>query len=389
MVSLALGLTCGFAVASCGTREDNTVGASFIEDEAELKAVRSLSIAPPDTSADFQLANPGGSPGSLGRVLIGADDFYVCRTLWRIDVSAFTDSSSVVDSAAFRLVHLEGWGDPATMALSLHRITSSWQESAASVDTLFPSFAPAADTVSFVVTTGGDVASIPLTEFVRTWVDTPDSNFGFTVQPLDGVRTIREFGSSESSDSPQLFVFRTDTVDTLTFQITEDSFFLAKRDAQSTLAGQPGRLTLARGIPARALLHFPPAELHSLLGPRATVNRATLTLFVDASLSRLTSVSVRAARVLDSEWSGESTEIESIYYGDAVLEAGADSVVIEIAGLVDKLYKEQNNGFEIRLAEELLDVDYVRFHAHDSADSARVPRLKIWYTPGDVPEGTP
>ncbi len=389
MVSLALGLTCGFVIAACGTREDNTVGASFIEEQGELKAVRSLSLPPPDASADFQLANPGGSPGSLGGVLIGADDFYTCRTLWRIDLSAFTDSSSVVDSAAFRLVHLEGWGDPATMALSLNRITSSWQETSASVDTLFPSFAPAADTVSFSVTASGDVASVPLTEFVRYWVDTPDSNFGFLLQPVDGVSTIREFGSSESSDLPQLFVFRTDTVDTLTFQIAEDSFFLAKRDAQSTLAGQPRRLTLARGIPARALLHFPPAELDSLLGPRATVNRATLTLFVDSSLSRLTSVSVRAARVLDSEWSGESTEIESVFYGGTVLEAGADSVVVEIAGLVDKLYRDQNDGFEIRLAEELLDVDYVRFHAHDSEDPMRVPRLKIWYTPGDVAEGAP
>lgn len=388
-MSLACGLACGIALVSCGTREDNTVGAEFIEERAELKAVRLWSVAPPDTTTDFQLANPGGSPGSLGRVLVGADDFYVCRTLWRVDLSAFTDSSSAVDSAAFRLVHLEGWGDPTTMALSLNRVTSSWQEATASVGTLFPSFAPAADTVAFTVTAAGEVASVPVTELVRFWVDTPDSNFGFVLQPLDAVQTIREFGSSESVDLPQLFVFRTGTVDTLTFQIAEDTFYLAKRDAQATLAGQPGRLTLARGVPARALLRFPPAELDSVLGPRATVNRATLTLYVDSSLSRLTSLSVRAARVLDGVWSGESTQIESVFYGGTIFEADADSVVIEIAGLVDLLYKQQNYGLQVSLAEELLDVDYVRFHAHDSADSARVPRLKIWYTPGDVVEGTP
>ena len=93
--------------------------------------------------------------------------------------------------------------------------------------------------------------------------------------------------------------------------------------------------------------------------------------------------------ILPSLIGADATDIEGIFYGGTIFDSAADSVVVEIAGLVDLLYREQNYGLEIRLGDELLDVDYVRFHAYDTADSAKVPRLKIWYTPGDVPEGTP
>jgi hypothetical protein len=296
----------------------------------------------------------------------------------------------VIDSAAFRLVHVEGYGDPATMALSRHRVTTAWLETDASVDSLFPTFAAAVDTVTLSASATGETVDFTLTDFVKFWVDVPDSNFGFTLQPANGVNAIREYGSSEATEPPQLLIFRNGGADTLSFAITNDTFFVTKKDSQSTLAGQPRRLTLARGVPARTLLYFPPVELDSLLGPRATINRATVTLYPDASLTRLTStVSARAARVLSSEWSGESTTIENIFHGGTEFDASADSVEIEIAGLVALQYEEENYGLQVRLGDELADVDYVRFHAHDTADSARVPRLKIWYTPGDVLGGSP
>jgi hypothetical protein len=152
------------------------------------------------------------------------------------------------------------------------------------------------------------------------------------------------------------------------------------------IPGDPGRLTVARGIPARAFLAFTLPDL----GERATINRAQLVVWPDQALSQLNSFSLGVSRVLEAGWAGSDTYVGGVIYGPTEATAESDSLVFEIALLVEEIYLEGgNHGFQVRATNELVDIDYLRFHSEASADGARRPRLHIFYTPGDDPEVQP
>jgi hypothetical protein len=243
------------------------------------------------------------------------------------------------------------------------------------------------DTVAFSFLVSGDSLDVPLTELTRFWIDHPDSGFGIALIPDPSSTSLHELFSAESTKPPQLITtWNTGTTDTsVILNPADDSYFLRTTGAFVPLTNEPGRMTVARAIPARSLLRFPIPDL----GPRATVNRAELTLFVDPALSKLHDFTIGVQRVTALPWSDASTPVDAFLDGAnageaPLVSAGADSVLLNVTITVSNLVEQGNFGMRVRATNEILDAEYVRFHAHDSADVARRPRLKIWYTPGDA-----
>lgn len=393
---IRIAAVCGFALfaafsAGCAKHENNTLGVGLIEDLAELKAVQTLVLSPPDSSEDFQLTTSEGSSGQASTLLLGLDSGILSQPLVRFDISPLPDSgqSAVIDTAFVRFFFDESSGDPQSLSATIHRVGSPWNESMAAADSL-PIILAALDTIPFSFLVTGDSIDVPVTELTRFWIDHPDSVFGFALIPDSSSTSLDELFSSESVKPPQLIaMWNTGTTDTsVTLSPAEDLFFLRTTSAFLPVTEVPGRMALARAIPARSLLRFVLPDL----GPRATVNRAELTLFVDAVNSRLHDFTIVAQRVT-GEWSGATTPVDAFLDGAVegefpLVSATSDSVTINVTTTASNWVSQGNFGLRLRASNEIVDAEFVRFHAHDSEVPERRPRLKIWYTPGD-PEGSP
>jgi hypothetical protein len=362
----------------------------LIEDLSESKEVRTLILSPPDTSADFQLATSEGSSGQASALLLGVDSGVLSQSLVRFDVSPLPDSgqSSIVDTAFVRFFFDESSGDPQSLSATIHRIGTPWNELIAAADSL-PLLLAAIDTISFSFLVSGDSVDVPLTELTRFWIDHPDSMFGIALIPDSLSTSLHELFSAESTKPPQLIAtWNTGTIDTtVTVNPADDMFFLRTTSAFVPLTNEPGRMSVARAIPARSLLRFAIPDL----GPRATVNRAELTLFLDPALSQLTDFTIGVQRVTAAQWSDASTPVDGFLDGAEagvapLVSATTDSVRLNVTITVTNLVEDGNFGMRVRASDEILDAEFVRFHAHDSEDSSRRPKLKIWYTPGDAGE---
>lgn len=385
VATFALGLTAVFLVAGCGSRKNDALGLDYIEDQAQTKAVRTITITPPDSSSDFQLSAPEGTSGLTTTLLLGQETGLSSRGLVRFDLAALPDSgqSASLIAATARFFFHEGTGDPATLALAVHRCVSNWEESIASADSLFPAIDPVGFTTSLAVADSGDSADISVTELVRFWIDRPDSNFGIALLPEAGVNGLQEFYSAEGLLPPQLLA-RWSTASgesTAAINPNHDTFFLRTTTGFVPLSDTPGRLAVGRGIAARSFVKFPFPDL----GPRATIHRAELTLFADQSVSRLHEFTIGVQRLLDANWNGASTSLDGTIESAVSVSAQSDSVTILVTTAVNEMLDEGNFGFLVRANDEKPDVDFIRFHAGDSEDSARRPRLKIWTTAGDAP----
>jgi hypothetical protein len=383
------GAALGLLFAGCGSRENNGLGVGLIAGEAETKAVRIADLSPPDTSVDFQLTSPGGTAGVSSSLLLGRESGLVSRALLRFDLTPLPDSGqgSTLDTAFVRLVYDEGFGDPQSLTVTVHRVLAPWGENIVSVDSLFPAISPALDTVSLAVSVTGDSTSVPLTELTRFWLDRPDSNFGMALVPDDATNAMLEFMSGENATPPSLVATwsQSGTDTTAIATTTDDTHFLGATTGFVPLDQEPGRLAVARGLPSRALLKFAIPDF----GPRATINRAEITLYADQSLSRLVDFTIGAQRITEEPWKGDSTTIDTFFEGITTVDASTDSAKIVVTTIVTRIVEEENHGIVIRPSIERVDADFIRFHAHDSAVIERRPRLTIWYTAGDAPEDLP
>ncbi len=229
--------------------------------------------------------------------------------------------------------------------------------------------------------------SVPITDLARFWIDRPESSFGVALVPDEATNTLLEFFSREGTSPPRLVASwsQSGTDTTASVPPNDDTHFLGTTPGFVPLDQEPGRLAVARGIPARALLKFAIPDL----GPRATVNRAELTLFADQSLSHLTDFTIGAQRVISEPWNGDSTSVSTLLEGVTTVDASTDSTNLAVTTLVTTMIEEGNHGFLVRPSAERVDADYIRFHAHDSAQPERRPRLTIWYTAGDKPDEAP
>lgn len=95
-------------------------------------------------------------------------------------------------------------------------------------------------------------------------------------------------------------------------------------------------------------------------------------------------------RFLKAEpWTGSTTAVDATIYGNASVSAAADSAVLDVTSVLDRLLSNPNHGFEIRAVDEHPNTDYIRFHGYDTEVPGKAPVLRIWYTPGDLPEDNP
>ena len=289
----------GLLVAACSSRDDNGVGVGFIDELGELKAVRDTTFAPPDTSTDFHMPDPPISIGSSTSLLTGARTGYLARTFMRLDIAVLPDSGTVIDSAIVRLVALEDTPDTsAPIVLTVHRITSEWDENELVLDSIPTFLATPSDTVTIGTLAEDDTASFAIS-LAQFWTDRPDSNFGMVWVPVDGTPSLLEFGSQESATPPTVSVHwggsAGDSV--VVLGAADDTFTLEATPDFVPLDGMPGRMTVARGIAARSLLKFALPDSGEVPGfsKYSTVNRAELILRVDQPASFVNEVNRRAA----------------------------------------------------------------------------------------------
>ena len=92
---------------------------------------------------------------------------------------------------------------------------------------------------------------------------------------------------------------------------------------------------------------------------------------------------------MSEPWNGDTTSVNSFLEGVTTVDASTDSTNIVVTSIVTGMVEDENHGFLVRPSAERVDADYIRFHAHDSAQPERRPRLTIWYTAGDAPEEAP
>lgn len=379
-----------FLVVACGTREDNGVGVGFIEDLGELKAVRDTAFAPPDTTTDFHLDDPPPLIGTSATLLAGARPGYLARTFLKWDIAVLPAAGTTIDSTVFRMVSRTDRSetDPPAV-LTVHRVMSDWTEGELVRDTI-PDFLPeASDSFTIGGLAKGDTASFAVAlSLAQFWTDHPDSNFGMVILPTDGTESLLEFGSQESGTIPTFTVIWGDPDTSVVLGASDDTFTLETTPEFVPLTGFPGRLTVARGVPARSLLRFalPASGEVPGLSEFSTVNRAELVLRVDQGASLVDSVRVGVQRVLSGPWQADSTEVSSVLVGAGWIDAETDSLVLEITSLVQDVLRDENHGFQVRALDERPDADYVRFHSGDSEAPEMAPLLRLWYTPGDVEE---
>lgn len=374
-------------LVSCGTREDNSLGVGFIEDRAGIKEVRYLAVTP-DSATDFQLVAQDSVAGTGSGLTVGSQSGYEARTLIAYDLLALARTGTTVDSAAIHWVYDGFLGAPSQLEVAVHRIAEDWTESPFPAS--FPALDAAADTVTLVRVDGdtlspGDTVVVEVAApIVQAFADSTIANFGMALVPVDDTDLLLEYWSRNSALPPRLVIRGTtsggaDT--TATFVPTKDLTFLDKTAAFVPLDGQPGRLTVGRGIATIALLHFPLPDFD----PRTTVNRAVLTVHVDQAMSSLNDFTVRPQRVTDEEWSTDSTAVDAVVQSSwlQAVSASTDSLEFEIRGLAVDWVREGNFGLMLRAHEGRADTDYFRFHGPDTEAPALAPVLHVWYTPAD------
>lgn len=367
------------AVASCGTQDENGLGIGIVADLGAQKAVRYVTLAA-DSFDDFQAATQATNAGESPSITLGTQAGGFVRSLLQFDTAVLPPAGTTVDSAWAMLFSTDKIGTTDSLAVSVHRVTETWGEAA--IPDPFPAFLPAADSVVMRVVEIGDTAFVPARTLVQAWIDAaPDSNFGMALVPLDSSGVLLEYGSRNSGRPPKLVVHWTaNGADTsVTSTVTFDTSPVSKTPAFVDLSGQPGRLTVGRGIPSGTLIRFPLPEL----GERATVNRAVLTLHIDHALSDFNDFTLRFQRVTEDPWNADSTLVDTIAYALTSVSSDVDSVRFELGSLVTAIAQEGNHGILVRAHENRPDLDFIRFHGPDTASPALAPSLQLWYTPGE------
>ena len=384
---LLLGLVCiAAALAACGTRSDDSLGLGLIGDRDEQKAVRFV-LATADTSVSFQSTAPQADIPFANTLLVSARTGYLVRSLSRFPSSGLPPAGTVIDSASVEWPWREGFGT-SPFSLDVHRVTSAWSETAIAADS-FPPY-DAVPAVSLEIPFGDpvlDTLSMSLTALVQGWVADTTSNFGLALVAAPGEEGELELDARESTTSPRLTVHWTVAGRDTSVSTTPaaDTWVLGTTAAFIPLPNEPRRLTVSRGLPTRSLLHFTWTDL----GPRATVHRAEMTLHVDAAASSGRAIPIGARSVLAQPWQGFDTGTDAELHGLTTIAATVDSVVLDLTELIAELAAADNHGFQLRATDERVDTDYFRVHAHDTEVAGKAPSLRIWYTPGDVPEATP
>lgn len=240
------------------------------------------------------------------------------------------------------------------------------------------------DTTAAFVFAGAAVESL-----VQRWIEVKHVNAGlvFALAPGDTGRVelrSRDARIEDPDVRPLIELYVTDgsATDTLLILPSEDTF-LSER-VSGSLAGQAGRLTIARGVAARSLLRF---EMSPAIEARV-VHQAFLTLAVDTAATQVRAAAaygdttlVTAELVTEHPWDGKDTDAEGDVDGRALLRPDSTTLRIEITDLVRRWVQGEtaNQGLRLRFVNEGFGLDWARFYATSEAESLR-PRLEVLYS---------
>ena len=375
-----------FGAASCGTKGDNTLGVSLIEDRGDRKAVRFVQIVA-DSSAAFQSSVAAGDGATATSLLVTARPGYLSRALLRFPSSALPAAGTALTAADLDLPYRGGFGTT-SFALEAHRVTAAWTE----VTTAPDSF-PAYDPVPFLTVdvpfseAALDTFTLSLTALAQAWADDTTSNFGVALVPAPTETGELELDARESTTPPRLTVRWTDSGADSSRNATPtgDLYALGSTPAFVPLWEEPRRMTVSRGFAGRSFVRFAWTDP----GLRSTIHRAELTLHLDAARSSSSGFAIGERRVNAEPWNGFSTDVDGTIQGIRTVTADQDSVVLDVTNVVIQWLQYENHGIEIRASDERPDTDYLRFHAYDTEVPGLVPTLRVWWTPGDAPEDAP
>lgn len=362
-------------LASCGTQENYQLGVGFLEETG--RGVELLTVAAPSMTADYEVSVPTEFAGQIGVVLVGARPGFLVRGAFRFDETAFPASGTAVDSAFVELTVRQGFGARQSLEMDLHKITSTWDDGQAVF--AFPGIEAAARATVDVPFTADtlDTLRISLTALVQEWVADSTSNFGFALVPTAGQDSEIEFAGRTSATPPRLLIYTNDGTNVALTELnpTSDSFLLETTPAHTPPVGFPERLTVARGLTSRVLMHFDLPDL----GDRVTIHRAEVTVHVDPVASATNGFAAGFQRVTAEPWNGEDTEVDPLLTGLQNVSAASDSVSFAVTAIVQQLLKDGNFGVQFRPLEEREDTDILRIFG---PGTALAPNLRVWYTRG-------
>lgn len=374
-----------FGLPACGTKGDDTLGVSLIEDRGDRKAVRFAAMAA-DSGTAFQSDSQAGDPATAPTLLVTARPGYLARALLRFPNSVLPGGVTV-DSAMVVLPYRDGFGTT-SFSLAVHRVLEDWTEASFPPDS-FPAFdAVPAVTIDVPFPEAAlDTFSLSLTALAQAWSDDTTANFGIALLPAVAETGELAMDARESTTPPRLTVHWTAAgADSSRNAVpSADLYALGTTPGFVPLSGQPRRVTIARGLAARSFLRFPWADP----GVRATIHRAELTLHGDAALSSSNGFAIGVRRVAAPPWNGFSTDVDPTVRGIRNVVADEDSVVLDVTDVLIGMLDGGNHGLEIRASDERPDTDYLRFHGWDTESPALAPTLRVWWTSGDLLEDAP
>ncbi|MBN1781738.1 DNRLRE domain-containing protein [bacterium] len=359
-------------VFQCTQKQSNPVGSSLLtDDEISQVGHRILVAAASDTS--FHIPAETGTSDYL--YFGGLDDIHA-RTLFLfsgIEDTADIDSA-VVKLDIYRILHS---GDlPATV--NIYEITQAWESDGMTFGDFDESMA--GNLIAQVTVQTDTLDSLRFSidpDLVRTWMDTTGSgsNFGLLLDSDDGVmlQCYSRNVSASVSTGPQILVYFTGD-STRYPEITEasDDIFIA---GSETVHG-PGTLILENGIASRIFMTF---DLSGFTRDMI-INGAKIILTADTTLTLPeTDAPTLTACTLDSSAALQDMECNSanVSYGSIENGLGTVDMTYQIQTMISE--QLENYGILIEGTAESSLINRLVFYSTE-ADSAKKPRLEIYYT---------
>jgi len=359
-----------FMCFQCGGYKASPVGAQLFQGQnPNMERHVTLTAASSDTSYRIAVACGGSSLLFIGN---GRD-----LEAWTYVVFDTITIDSLIKATLSFQVRPYPVLNPGRVILSILPTGSTWDETTMTWDN---KILPSSETPLFQAEiNSADTSSIDLDvplDVLATFVtkDTLTGRVGILIktESTGGLFQMNSLEYSASSTSyPHLTLYTAS--DTLIVSPSKDTFV-----SNSELSSRSDILRIQDGIAERSLLHFNIAGIPV----EATINRAMLILHADpeASVPDPSAMFFLAVSpVADSVWTVPNLKLDSTWvaYGSFT----GDSVAVTVTSLVQKWTSQTflNGGMMLTGVLEKSDLAGRSFFS-SSSDSARMPRLDVYYS---------
>ena len=391
----ALALLAAWGLAGgCGRADRNRSGYKLLAPVvASGDTVRDTVLAGTLAETDFEFAAGLGTAGASPRLVVADEPGVLSRALIHF-------LAPPVDSTNFRRATLDVSLDDSLLtgapALELLELVEPFSETLRG-DQSFPGFidmpiatgafiAPHGDTTGTVRFEGAGLDSL-----VSEWVATGSRqhvNAGLLLRLAPGLTSKVNLRSREATVGtievrPYLTTYYhpagTPADSELSIRSIPDRDVFLAQPNDGGLAGVPGRLVVASGVPCRALLRF---DMSAFTG--SVIHRAILRMAVDTTATSADSLSIIADAVSDSVWSGQTTVATTT--GAATGALVVDNNQLEMEFTITTIARSwalgasENRGLLLHAANEYATVSWMHFLDSTASDSLK-PRLEITYSP--------